>query len=72
MNRIVGMVLGVILIAAGILFTLQGAGVVGGSAMSGNSTWTVLGPIVALVGLVLLLLTLRRGRNRTGSGPSVR
>ena len=72
MNRIIGIVLGAILIAAGILFTLQGAGVVGGSAMSGNSTWTVLGPIIALAGLVLLLLTLRRGRNRAGNGPTVR
>lgn len=70
MNRIIGLVLGAILIAAGILFTLQGAGVVGGSAMSGNSTWTVLGPIIALIGLALLLLTLRRGR--AGQGPSSR
>jgi hypothetical protein len=69
MNRIIGIVLGAILIAAGILFTLQGAGVVGGSAMSGNSTWTVLGPIIALIGLALLLLTLRR---RAGRGPSRR
>lgn len=70
MNRIIGLVLGVILIAAGILFTLQGAGVVGGSVMSGNTTWTVLGPIIALLGLALLLLTLRRGR--AGQGPSHR
>lgn len=68
MNRIIGIVLGAILIAAGILFTLQGAGVVGGSAMSGDSTWTVLGPIIALVGLALLVLTLRRRR----TGPTGR
>lgn len=69
MNRIVGVVIGATLIAAGILFTLQGAGVVGGSAMSGNSTWTVLGPIIALVGLVLLLLALRRARAGHGRSP---
>ena len=38
----------------GVVWTLQGLDVLGGSAMSGDKTWAVVGPIVALVGLVLI------------------
>lgn len=64
MTRILGIVLGVILIAAGGLFFLQGIGLVGGSSMTSTTTWTVLGPLIALAGLVVLLVTLRRSRRR--------
>ena len=50
---------GVVLVAAGALWTLQGLGVLPGSPMSGVTFWAVLGPVVALVG-VALLLTARR------------
>lgn len=50
-----------VLIVFGGLFTLQGLGVVGGSAMSGNPTWAVIGPILMLIGLGLGLWALRRG-----------
>jgi hypothetical protein len=33
----------------------QGIGVIGGSVMSDNSTWVVIGAIVAIVGVVLIL-----------------
>jgi len=46
----------------GVVFALQGANVLGGSAlMSGNPTYIYVGGIVALVGLVLLILGLREG-----------
>lgn len=64
MTRILGVVLGVILIAAGSLFFLQGIGLVAGSSMTGTTTWTVLGPLIAILGLVVLLVTLRRTRRR--------
>ena len=35
----------------GTLFAFQGFGVVGGSPMSGTTTWSVLGPIIALIGV---------------------
>jgi hypothetical protein len=34
--------------------------VVGGSAMSGSTLWAVLGPIIAIVGIVLVVLGLRK------------
>jgi hypothetical protein len=51
---------GVLLILAGIIFTLQGAGVVGGSAMSGVTLWAVIGPVIAVAGLVMLAVGSRR------------
>ena len=64
MARILGIALGVILVAAGSLFFLQGIGIVGGSSMTNTTTWTVLGPLIALAGLVVLLVALRRSRRR--------
>lgn len=64
MTRTLGIVIGVVLIAAGSLFFLQGIGIVGGSSMTNTTTWTVLGPLIALGGLVVLLVTLRRARRR--------
>jgi hypothetical protein len=37
-------------------------GVIGGSFMSGTTTWAVAGPIIALAGLALIALALRRPR----------
>jgi hypothetical protein len=51
---------GVILILAGIIFTLQGAGVIGGSGMSGVTLWAVIGPVIALAGLVMVAVGSRR------------
>ena len=55
MNRPFRVVVGVILAAMGVLWTLQGLGYVGGSAMSGQVVWAVIGPVVALAGLGLAL-----------------
>jgi protein-S-isoprenylcysteine O-methyltransferase Ste14 len=53
-------VLGVLVAAFGLLFSLQGFGVVGGSPMSNTTTWSVLGPIIAIVGLALAIGAWRR------------
>lgn len=52
-------VLGVIVALFGLLFALQGFGVVGGSPMSNTTTWSVLGPIIALIGIALAFAGLR-------------
>jgi hypothetical protein len=51
---------GIAVAVVGAVFALQGFGVIGGSAMSNNHTYEVVGPLVALVGLVLAVLGLRR------------
>ncbi len=61
MKRMIFVVLGVVLVLAGVLWTLQGLSVFGGTGgMNGNKTWAVIGPIVAVVGLVLLIVGARR------------
>jgi hypothetical protein len=44
-----------VLVAVGVLWTLQGLDVVGGSPMSGVGLWAVIGPFVALAGAGLAL-----------------
>jgi uncharacterized protein (TIGR03382 family) len=51
---------GVIIASFGLLFTLQGLGFVQGSPMSNTTTWSVLGPLIALGGLALIYLGRRR------------
>ena len=48
----------------GAIWALQGLGVLGGSAMSGNSMWAVIGPILVVVGIVVGVIALRRGMSR--------
>jgi hypothetical protein len=62
MRQIVLVVVGLIAALAGAVWTLQGLGYVGGSFMSGATVWAIIGPIVALVGLILITLGLRRRR----------
>jgi hypothetical protein len=51
--RIAIVVLGVFVALFGLLFTLQGFGAVSGSPMSNTTTWSILGPIIALIGIAL-------------------
>jgi hypothetical protein len=60
--RWVWIVLGVLAVLLGIVWTLQGLNILGGSAMSGHIIFTVIGVIVAVVGLVLLGVGVQRGR----------
>jgi hypothetical protein len=53
-------VVGVVITIAGVIWALQGFGVVGGSFMSGDHTFEIVGPLVALVGLALAVFGLRR------------
>ena len=60
MNRRVSLVIGVVLVLIGIVWTLQGLDVLGGSGMSGVAIWAVIGPFVALIGIVVALGARRR------------
>jgi hypothetical protein len=59
MRRVVLVGLGFLLTLAGVVFTLQGAGVLSGSVMSGVTFWAVAGPVIALAGLALAAFGLR-------------
>jgi hypothetical protein len=53
-------VLGVLLVLVGGVWTLQGLDVMRGSAMSGVTIWAIVGPIVVIVGVWVLWRGLRR------------
>jgi hypothetical protein len=46
---------GALLVIAGTIFALQGFGVLGGSPMSGSTTWAAAGPVIAALGLMMLV-----------------
>jgi hypothetical protein len=50
----------VVVIAAGVLFTGQGVGLVRGSFMTGRTEWAAIGAVLAGAGALALLLTTRR------------
>ena len=54
--------LGAIMALMGAVWTLQGLGVIQGSAMSDQSVWAVVGPILAGFGVALVVVA---GRRRT-------
>ena len=51
---------GLLITVVGVVFALQGVGVIGGSFMSGTTAWAIAGPVIALAGLALVVLGLRR------------
>lgn len=56
----------IILIAAGLVWTGQGIGVIPGSFMTGDPRWAAIGSICLIVGIALAAVELsrRRGRSR--------
>jgi len=64
MKKVVLVALGLLLSAAGVVWTLQGLGYLEGSSMTGSSFWAIAGPIVAAVGVSLLYVTFRGPRAR--------
>jgi hypothetical protein len=60
MRKPVLITVGVIVASLGAIFTFQGLGFIGGSAMTGSTVWAILGPIIAVAGIALSLFGLRR------------
>lgn len=64
MNRAVLTGVGLLLVVVGAVWFLQGIDVLGGSGMSGQTLWAVIGPVVALLGAGLVVAS-RRGSSRS-------
>jgi hypothetical protein len=62
MGRTLGLVAGVLMLLLGGLWTFQGLGYVEGSFMTGSATWAVIGPVVAGLGVALVIVVVQRGR----------
>ena len=59
MNKNLRAGLGVLLVLVGLIWTLQGLGYLAGSAMTGVTLWAVIGPIVAILGVLLVARSVR-------------
>jgi hypothetical protein len=60
MNKNLQTGLGVLLVLMGLIWTLQGLNVLKGSQlMSGNTLWAIIGPIVAIIGALLVTRAVR-------------
>lgn len=64
LKKVIGLVIGALMVIAGALWTGQGLGYIGGSSMTGNSTYAVIGPILAGVGVALLYVVIRNPNRR--------
>jgi hypothetical protein len=64
MMKIMLSVIGILLALVGLVWILQGANVLGGSVMSGQSQWTIYGAISAVIGITLLVIANRRSATR--------
>jgi uncharacterized membrane protein YdbT with pleckstrin-like domain len=65
-GRIALITVGVIVLILGGVFAGQGMNLIPGSVMTGSRMWLSIGSIMAIVGIILIVLGLRRpGRGRT-------
>jgi hypothetical protein len=62
MNKSLQVGLGVLLVLVGLIWTLQGLGVISGSSMSGVTLWAIIGPIVAAFGVWVVARAVRVSR----------
>ncbi len=57
---VVTLAFGVIIALFGLIWALQGFGVLGGSPMTNTTTWSIIGPITVVVGIVIALFSWRK------------
>jgi hypothetical protein len=61
---VVTFAVGLILALFGLIWALQGFGVLGGSQMSNTTTWSITVPITALIGIVIAVVSWRKLSSR--------
>jgi hypothetical protein len=59
MRAWVFLIVGALAALTGLVWTLQGLNVLGGSPMTGQTLWAVVGPIVVLIGVGLVVFGAR-------------
>jgi len=57
---VVTFAVGLIVALFGPIWALQGFGVLGGSPMSNTATWSIIGPITVLIGVVIAVFSWRK------------
>lgn len=59
MSRLTWTIAGLALVVVGGIWTFQGLGYIGGSSMSGQEEWAIIGPVVAGLGVALVVVATR-------------
>lgn len=62
MGRTVGVTVAAVMVLIGGVWTAQGLGYLEGSFMTGDTTWSVIGPIVAGLGVALGIVVVQHKR----------
>jgi hypothetical protein len=57
---VVTFAVGVLVTVFGLIWALQGFGVLGGSPMSNTTTWSIIGPITVAIGIVIVVFSWRK------------
>jgi len=57
---VVTLAVGLLVAAFGLIWALQGFGVLGGSPMSNTTTWSIIGPITVAIGIVIAIFSWRK------------
>ena len=60
LRRVLAIALGSLIFAVGAIWTFQGLGYIEGSSMTDVEIWAIIGPLVAGIGLALVLVGVRR------------
>jgi len=67
--KVAGIVVGALVVVMGLVWTLQGAGVLTGSSpMVGDRLWVYLGVVTMLIGAIVAWHGTRRSPRRPGDG----
>ena len=59
-RAVVTFAVGLIIALFGLVWALQGFGVLGGSPMSNTTTWSIIGPITVLIGIAIAVFSWRK------------
>jgi hypothetical protein len=57
---VVTLAIGSLVALFGLIWALQGFGVLGGSTMSNTTTWSIIGPITVLIGVAIAVFSWRK------------
>jgi hypothetical protein len=57
---VVAFAFGLLVAVFGLIWALQGFGVLLGSPMSNTTTWSIIGPITAVIGVVIAVFSWRK------------
>jgi hypothetical protein len=57
---VVTFAVGLLVAVFGLIWALQGFGVLGGSPMSNSTTWSIIGPVTVVIGIVIAVFSWRK------------